>query len=149
MSSSINSYFSLGVSYHEKHPQYPIYRLPFKGDSIYRESFRRKLNRGKGGEKEIRPSYSNPALNPEEIKKKVSADHIKQNFSQIKMLGKYKQVDPTSVRNSDVYMAKSMKPKAEVVENMNIPAHFKTIYRNEFIKKPIIKRKAKKKPLVW
>mmetsp|Transcript_20154 Transcript_20154/g.17853 ORF Transcript_20154/g.17853 Transcript_20154/m.17853 type:complete len:217 (+) Transcript_20154:300-950(+) len=140
--------FGPGTNYIEKQPIYPIYELPFKGGSTYRESFRRKL--GKNENRDLRNSDSNPALDPKEIKKKVSADHIKHNFSQIKMIGRQVQVDPLSVRNNKAYIANSMKPKYELVQNMKIPAQFDTIYRNEYVKKPMVKRKKiKKKPLVW
>ena len=90
-------------------------------------------------------TISAPSLDPKEIRLKVSADHIKPKFSVIKMERTSHMFNPKDMLFSDVYKARSFKPKDEVVENMVIPVHFQTIYRNEFDKKEMIKRKLKKR----
>ena len=90
-------------------------------------------------------TISAPSLDPKEIRLKVSADHIKPKYSIAKMERTTKMYNPQEMQFTDVYKAKSYKPKDEVVENMVIPVHFQTTYRNEFDKKEMIKRRLKKR----
>lgn len=141
----------LGRMYQARHPKYPVYMLPFKGDSIYRESFRRKLSQRLKEDRSPEGKTKLPSsLDPTEIKLKVCKDHIKQNFSMLKMNGRTKQFYPSKTLQRDVYMAKSMKPKPDPVHNSQLLSNFKTMYGKEFVKKPIVKKKkVKTKPMVW
>ncbi|CAI2369800.1 unnamed protein product [Moneuplotes crassus] len=143
--------FGEGIMYQAKHPKYPVYMLPFKGDSIYRESFRRKLTQRLKEDKSPDGGTKLPSsLDPVQIKLKVCKDHIKQNFSMLKMNGKPKEFYPSKTTQREVYMAKLMKPKDDPVHNSQLLSNFKTIYSNEFVEKPIIrKKKIKTKPMVW
>lgn len=119
--------------------------MPFKGDSIYRESFVNNIDSQLQKAKGWNHTISAPSLDPKEIKIKVTTDHIKPKYTFAKMERTAKMFNPKEMQFSDAYKAKSYKPKDEVVENMVIPIHFQTTYRNEFDKKEMIKRKLKKR----
>ncbi|CAI2369895.1 unnamed protein product [Moneuplotes crassus] len=143
--------FGGGKMYHAKHPKNPIYNLPFKGDSIYRESFRRKMSRKLSEDKTSGANNKLPtSLDPKEIKLKVCKDHIKQNFNMLKMTDRNVQYYPSEALKSGIYTSRSMKPKEDPVHNSQLLSNFQTIYGNEFIQKPIVKRKkVKTKPKFW
>ena len=81
---------------------------------------------------------------------KMIADHIKPSFSVVKMERNPKTLDPNQMMFSNVYKSKSFKPKEEIVQNMEIPSHFQTMYRSEFNQKEMIKRKFKQRmPIIY
>jgi hypothetical protein len=135
----------------EKRPNYPVYRLPFKGDSVYRDSFVNNLKENQRKKAyELNCKMTSPSRDPNEIKLKLSMDHLKQQYAGIKFEGRQKMIDPSKLMNNDLYKTKSMRPMIEEVVNIPAPNQYATMYRDEFIKKPMIKRKnVKPKIPLW
>lgn len=84
---------------------------------------------------------SAPSLDPKEIKLKVSADHLKNKFAVINMNKRNKMFNIKEVMGNELYKTLSCRPKQDVVKNLVNPSHFQTMYRHEFVQKPLIRKK--------
>lgn len=91
----------------ERCPQYPIYRLPFKGDSMYRESFVKNLEEQQKKADDWNRKITAPSLDPQEIKMKVTEDHVKPKFSIMQMERAQKMFDPRDIIFADLYKTAS------------------------------------------
>lgn len=138
-----------------KHPTYAYYKTPFKGDSIYRESYVNNLEENQRKAQDWNHRISAPSLDPKEIKLKVTAgrylsafhsfiDHIKPTIDYNKF-ERNLSPNPLDSAHPEFFKTISYKPRHEVPDNMSIPSHFNTIYRSEFIKKEMVKRKPRRK----
>lgn len=72
-----------------KHPKQHYYPLPWKGDTVYRDSFVKNSAENQIKARELNHGLSAPSLDPKQIKQKVTADHIKPKI----VLGKIQRAD--------------------------------------------------------
>lgn len=137
-------------THYEKRPQYPVYRMPFKGDSLYRDSFVNNLDEQQKKAIELNRKLSAPSIDPKEIKLKLSADHLNLNCAGLKFEERNKMIDTSKLMNDNLYKSTSMKPRQEAVSNIPAPSQYDTIYRNEYIPKPlIVKKNLKQRVPIW
>lgn len=97
----------IDYTHHERHPKYPVYSLPFKADSVYRESFVNNLEENQKKANDWNNKIIAPSLDPKEIKLKVSADHLMPHIKKCKLDGKEKMIDTRELMNSELYKTSS------------------------------------------